>query len=174
MERLGLEAELLDPVAYGHSVDRLRQAQVVLPTFAQLTHPARIPKSVRQALLGVDPDQADPMNLFRVHWFNDDQRLGFADAPRHLVLPQALTVESPILVALGDRFPMIRAHKVLAAYSIAGPPPHHGSVRSYVAAGHLAIDRQLLSWWRCDLPTDDVPQHRFVASGHEPRALRVA
>jgi cysteine synthase len=42
--------------------------------------------------------------------------------PDHLVLPQALTgVAAPIIVALGDRFPMIRAHKVLAAYACLAP-----------------------------------------------------
>ena len=42
--------------------------------------------------------------------------------PEHLVLPTAFTgVEAPIVVALGDRFPMIAAHKVLAAYACLVP-----------------------------------------------------
>src|SRR6185312_13567590 len=67
-------------------------------------------------------DVADPLNLFRIHWFNGHSRAAQVDCPAHLVLPQALTgVEAPIVVMLGDRFPMIRAHKVLAAYACLAP-----------------------------------------------------
>ena len=42
--------------------------------------------------------------------------------PEHVVLPSSLTgVDSPILVVFGDRFPMITAHKVLAAYACLAP-----------------------------------------------------
>jgi cysteine synthase len=42
--------------------------------------------------------------------------------PGYVSLPRALTgVDAPILVALGDRFPMIQAHKVLAAYGCLVP-----------------------------------------------------
>ncbi len=44
------------------------------------------------------------------------------DVPDHLVLPRDLTgVDARIVVALGDRFPLIRAHKVLAAYGCLAP-----------------------------------------------------
>ncbi|MCQ7029754.1 hypothetical protein MRO55_24945, partial [Escherichia coli] len=60
-------------------------------------------------------------NLFRVHWYNDlaGDRV---DVPDHVVLTKELTgVDSPIIVAFGDRFPMITAHKVLAAYACLAP-----------------------------------------------------
>ena len=38
------------------------------------------------------------------------------------MLPRELTgVDSPIIVVFGDRFPMITAHKVLAAYACLAP-----------------------------------------------------
>jgi len=80
-----------------------------------------MPSRVEEALAAVDPDAAHPLNLFRVHWFNSpgDRRVA---VPEHVVLPPALTgVEAPIVVALGDRFPMIGAHKVLAAYGCLAP-----------------------------------------------------
>ena len=44
------------------------------------------------------------------------------DVPEHVVLPPELTgVDARIVVALGDRFPMIGAHKVLAAYGCLAP-----------------------------------------------------
>jgi cysteine synthase len=116
------ELAIANRAAYDRAVTHLRAAKVALPTFAQLAEPARIPDAVRAALAGVDPDAADPRNLFRVHWYNDGARTGRAVVPEHVVLGRALTgVSSPIVVALGDRFPLIRAHKVLAAYACLAP-----------------------------------------------------
>ena len=70
----------------------------------------------------MDADQADPWNLFRVHWYNDRDRAGQAAVPVHVVLPGELTgVDARIVVVLGEMFPMIRAHKVLAAYGCLVP-----------------------------------------------------
>jgi len=116
------ETAIADRGAYDRAVSHLRAARVALPTFAQLADPERIPPAVRAALAGTDPDTAHALNLFRVHWFNDASRTGRTDVPEHVVLPPALTgVAAPIVVALGDRFPMIRAHKVLAAYACLAP-----------------------------------------------------
>ena len=116
------ETTIADRGAYDRAVAHLKAARVALPTFAQLADPARIPEPVRASLAAVDPDAADPRNLFRVHWFNDAARTGRVAVPEHVVLPEALTgVPSPIIVALGDRFPLIRAHKVLAAYACLVP-----------------------------------------------------
>jgi cysteine synthase len=114
--------EVADRATYDRAVTRLRAARIVLPTFKQMAEPAKAGPARRAALVGVDPDAADPRNLFRVHWYNDAARTGTVDLPGHIVLPEALTgVPSPIVVALGDRFPMIHAHKVLAAYSCLAP-----------------------------------------------------
>jgi len=111
-----------DRTACQRTVERFRQTATVLPTFAQLAEPSSIPDSVREALAGVGPDAPDPRNLFRVHWHNAADRRGTVAVPDHVVLPAALTgVEAPIVVALGDRFPMIAAHKVLAAYACLVP-----------------------------------------------------
>jgi cysteine synthase len=111
-----------DRTAYERTMQRFRDTRTVLPTFAQLADPASIPAAARGALAGVDPDAPDARNLFRVHWHNAADRRGTAGVPQHVVLPSALTgVEAPIVVALGDRFPMIAAHKVLAAYACLVP-----------------------------------------------------
>ncbi len=62
-------------------------------------------------------DSTDPLNLFRLHWFNGYDG-GVRETPAWLELPSTLTgVPARILVVLGDTFPLISAHKVLAAYA---------------------------------------------------------
>jgi cysteine synthase len=119
---LGRESHVADAHVLERAVDRLREARVALPTFGQLANPALIPPGVRGALSTIEADDADPLNLFRVHWYNGASRVDAVDVPDLLVLPRELTgVEARIVVALGDRFPLIRAHKVLAAYGCLAP-----------------------------------------------------
>ena len=127
MPELGLEKSIVDAGAYRNSVRRYRERGIVLPTFAELEDPARIPDRVRAALGPVDPDAPHPLNLFRVHWHNDAARTGFVDVPAHLVLPPALTgVAAPIVVALGDRFPMIGTHKAVYRSTRSRGDSNHG------------------------------------------------
>ncbi len=122
MGRQGLERAIVDAAVYGRAVERFRDAKIVMPTFAQLADPLTIPDAISARLVNVEPDAPDPLNLFRVHWFNDRDRRGRVPVPQHLVLPKSLTgVDAPIIIALGNRFPMIAAHKVLAAYSCLAP-----------------------------------------------------
>jgi cysteine synthase A len=122
MQSLGLERELVDGEVYERSIGRFREYGYALPTFAQIADPRLIPTRVSEALRGIGPDDAHPLNLFRVHWFNDRRRIGTLAVPEHLILPRELTgVEAPIVVALGDRFPVIGSHKVMAAYGCLAP-----------------------------------------------------
>ena len=122
MTSLGLEHDVIDRDTYHRTVEWFRSAGILLPTFAQLAAPATLPAEILRSLAGVQPDEADPRNLFRVHWYNDRDRAGQAAVPVHVVLPAELTgVDARIVVALGDLFPMIRAHKVLAAYGCLVP-----------------------------------------------------
>jgi len=153
MKRLGLEREVVDRTAYDHAVHRFREAQITLPTFAELADPYRHLAGMQPLLAGVDPDEAHPLNLFRVHWYNGVVQRTAVPLPEHRILPPALTgVDAPIVVALGDRFPMIRAHKVLAAYGCLAPrivtgqfdPTAHRAVwpsTGNYARGGVAISR---------------------------------
>ena len=121
-DKFGLFDRIKDPSALARTIERFRERRIVLPTLAQLADPATIPDPVKGMLDSIDPDAKNPANLFRVHWFNDASRTGTADVPGYLELPGDLTgVDARILVVLGNRFPMIRAHKVLAAYACLAP-----------------------------------------------------
>ena len=109
---------IVDGAVYENAVAHLRAARVVLPTFSELADPATIENGVLKATAGIAPDAAHPANLFRIHWHNDEARTGLTDTPGHIVLDQSFTgIAAPIVVVLGDRFPMICAHKVLPAYA---------------------------------------------------------
>jgi cysteine synthase len=155
MARLGLERNVVDQRVLDRTIARLRQEQVLLPTIRQLQSPGTIPDGVAARCAEVDPDAAHPLNLFRVHWFNDASRRGLVDVPDHIELPSELTgVEARIVLALGNRFPMIRAHKVLAAYGCLVPrlitgqfdPGHHRAIwpsTGNYCRGGVAISRIL-------------------------------
>ena len=116
--RFGLADRVVDAVALANSVRRFRERGITLPTFAELADPTSIdPGNVGDA----DPQGPDARNLWRNHWYNDLSGTR-VDVPEHVVLPPEFTgVASPIIVVFGDRFPMITAHKVLAAYACLAP-----------------------------------------------------
>ncbi len=172
MPRLGLEKELVDASVYANTVQRFRERRIALPTFAQLADPSLIPDKVRAALAAVGPDDASPLNLFRVQWYNDASRTGLQAVPAHVELPRSLTgVDARIVVALGDRFPMIAAHKVLAAYGCLAPrvitgqfdPTHHLAVwpsTGNYCRGGVAISRIMACRGVAVLP-EGMSQERF-------------
>jgi cysteine synthase A len=122
MPHLGLNTEIVDQQTYANSVQRFRDAKIALPKFSELADPSTIPASITAKLAGVDPQSAHPLNLFRVHWFNDRTGRERASLPVHVVLPESLTgVKAKIVVLFGKPFPMITAHKVLAAYACLAP-----------------------------------------------------
>jgi len=104
------------------TVDFFRTRHVLLPTFEELANPQQIPPPILKQLASIDPADAHPLNLFRVHWHNPATGRAVQSVPEYVELPSALTgVKARIVVALGNRFPLIRAHKVLPAYACLVP-----------------------------------------------------
>jgi cysteine synthase len=94
-----------------------KEKGVILPTISELKNPHSISEDIKNKVLKLDKDAMDPANLFRVHWFNKRDHSKFLDVPEHIVLPSEFTgVDAKIIVNLGRYFPLITAHKVLAAY----------------------------------------------------------
>jgi cysteine synthase len=117
-----LPGDIVDEAVLTRTVQRFRERAIALPTFRELADPSTMAAPQRAAIAAADPDAADPANLWRVHWFNAADRRGVVAVPEHLVLPSSLTgVAAPIVVVLGRLFPLIRAHKVLAAYACLVP-----------------------------------------------------
>ena len=155
MNPFQLPEEIQDRSTYDRAVAHLREAGIRLPLLSELTNAPQALNDVYEKLNQVHADAPDPRNLYRVHWFNDRARTGLTDTPEFVRLPKALTgVDAQIIVALGDRFPMIGAHKVLAAYGCLVPrlvsgafdPGHHRAVwpsTGNYCRGGIAISRIL-------------------------------
>ncbi len=170
--QLGLEHEIVDAATLERTAARFREAGVVLPTFAQVADPAGAPEQIHRALAGIGPDERHPLNLFRVHWFNGASRRELVAVPDHLVLPKELTgVDATIVVALGNRFPLIATHKVLAAYGCLAPrlvsgrfdPTSHRAIwpsTGNYCRGGVAISRLLGCHGVAVLP-EGMSQERF-------------
>lgn len=113
----GLETAIVDQDAYDRNVERLHNIGLVLPRISDLADPPANLTAKMAEISDADPDAPDMRNLFRVHWHNGEDRRSLVPVPEHIVLPESLTgVKAKIVVALGNRFPMINTHKVLAAY----------------------------------------------------------
>ena len=159
--QFGLADTVVDEAVLRTSARRFRERGIVMPTFAQLADPHGVPPT---AVGDADPQAADPRNLWRVHWYNDLQGRR-VEVPEHVVLPPELTgIESPVLVVLGNRFPMISTHKVLAAYGCLAPrvvtgqfdPTCHRAIwpsTGNYARGGIAISRLMASRGVAILPT---------------------
>ncbi len=153
INQFGLADSVVDEASLANSVARFREQGIVLPTFGQLADPSTVDASITA---GIDKNAPSPANLWRVHWYNDLAGDRVA-VPDHVVLPKALTgVDAPIIVAFGDRFPMITAHKVLAAYACLAPrvvtgqfdPTRHRAIwpsTGNYARGGIAISRIMAS-----------------------------
>ena len=152
-ESLGLYEDVVDVAARDRTVKRFRERGIRLPTFAQLADPASAAGGAAPDLAEVGADDVDARNLWRVHWYNDATRESRAEVPGYLEVPGELTgIDAKILIALGNRFPMIRAHKVLAAYACLAPrivagrfdPTEHRAIwpsTGNYARGGVAISR---------------------------------
>ncbi len=108
--------------------DYFKKKGIILPTVSELSNPHSINEDLINKLKSLDKDAMDPLNLFRVHWFNNRDHSNFSKVPEHIVLPSEFTgVEAKIIVNIGRLFPLITAHKVLAAYGCLLPRILNGS-----------------------------------------------
>ena len=102
---------------------RAKERGVVVPTFAQMKDPTKIPAEIREKLGGVGLWDVDASNLFRISWNNEPVETGGGfGGVNYIELPSSLTgVDARILALVGKWFPT-GAHKVGAAFGCLVPP----------------------------------------------------
>ncbi len=155
------------------AIKQAKQQGIVMPTFAQMINPEKIPAKVRSRLREIGLWDLDPANLFRINWHNTPSTEGgeFGEV-NYLELPSSLTgVSARIIVLLGKWFPT-GTHKVGAAYGCLAPQLVTGgfdparqkavwpSTGNYCRGG--AYDSNLLSCESIAILPEGMSQERFA------------
>jgi len=171
MATLGLETTIQSREIFNQTRKRLREHGIKLPKFKELCSPSTIDETILSELEKVSPNAPDPRNLFRIHWYNRPEG-GTSNCPHYIALPKALTgVDATILVMVGANFPMIQAHKVLAAYGCLAPrlvtgqfdPTQHRAIwpsTGNYCRGGIAVSRIMDCHGVAILP-EEMSQERF-------------
>jgi cysteine synthase A len=104
------------------TVQRARERNIIVPTFAQMKDPALIPDAVKEKLGDVGLWDVNSLNLFRITWKNEPVATGGGfGGVNYVELPQSLTgVQARIICLVGKWFPT-GAHKVGATFGCLAP-----------------------------------------------------
>ncbi len=155
-----------------NTIQRFREKQIILPTFAQMRNPELIPKGIHKALKNIGLWDLHPLNLFRITWKNEPKAFGgdFGKV-NYLEIPQELTgVRAKIVMMAGKWFPT-GAHKVGAAYGCLAPriiagefdPTRHKAVwpstGNYCRGG--AFDSALMGCQAVAILPEEMSRERF-------------
>jgi cysteine synthase A len=99
------------------TIQRCRERNIIIPTFAQQRDPSKIPQKIKDRLAKVALWDIDPANLFRITWKNEPVKQGGGfNNGNWIEFPRALTgVPARIIGIVGKHFPT-GAHKVGAAF----------------------------------------------------------
>jgi cysteine synthase len=104
------------------AIQRARERNIIIPTYAQMKDPSKIPAKVKEELAKIGLWDLHPRNLFRINWHNEPKSSGGQfGGVNVLELPSSLTgVPARIVAIVGKWFPT-GAHKVGAAFSCLVP-----------------------------------------------------
>ncbi len=104
------------------AVQRARERNIIIPTFAQMKNPALIPDDIKAELGNIGLWDVHPRNLFRITWHNEPVPHGGGFGGVNIIeLPSSLTgVPARIIALVGKWFPT-GAHKVGAAFGCLAP-----------------------------------------------------
>ena len=122
MAKLGLERRVVNQDILNNTIKRFRERGIKLPTFEELSDPAKISKERLSKIFEVDSNKPESLNLFKINWFNTSNGDTFSDLPAYVEIPREISgVDARIIVMVGAFFPMVQCHKVLAAYGCLAP-----------------------------------------------------
>ena len=104
------------------TIERARERDIIIPTFAQMKDPTLIPGKIKEQLRGIGLWDITSRNLFRITWKNEPvpQGGGF-NGVNYLEYPKSLTgVQARIIGLVGKWFPT-GSHKVGATFGCLVP-----------------------------------------------------
>jgi cysteine synthase len=104
------------------TIQRVRERNIIIPTFAQMRKPELIPDKIKEQLKGIGLWDLDPRNLFRITWHNEPKaKGGLFGGLNYIEFPESLTGTPARIVALVGKWFPTGAHKVGAAFGCLVP-----------------------------------------------------
>ena len=112
----------VDETRRERAVQRAREQNIFIPSFAQMKDPNLIPNRIKEELGQIGLWDVTPRNLFRITWKNEAVEYGGGfGGVNYIEFPSSLTgVEARIIALVGKWFPT-GAHKVGAAFGCLVP-----------------------------------------------------
>lgn len=112
----------LDKEHRQRAVQRVRERNIIIPTFAQMKDPSFIPADIKEQLSSIGLWDVNPRNLFRITWKNEPRAHGGGfNSINFIEFPPSFTgIDARIVALVGKWFPT-GAHKVGAAFGCLVP-----------------------------------------------------
>jgi len=112
----------IDEKVLEKTVQRCRERNIIIPTFAQQKDPTTVATAIKERLANVGLWDVDPVNLFRITWKNEpvERGGGFNDGNWMEFPPELTGVPARIVGLIGKYFPT-GSHKVGAGFGCLVP-----------------------------------------------------
>lgn len=100
-----------------NTIKRCRERDIIIPTYEEMSHPEKIPQSIKDELKKIGLWDLHSRNLFRITWKNEPAKTGgsFGEVNRLEIPPELSGVKARIIILIGKYFPT-GAHKVGATF----------------------------------------------------------
>ena len=105
-----------------NTLQRAKDKNLLIPTLAQMKNPDLIPEEIKEKLKNVGLWDIDPLNLFRISWYNEPTEIGGGyTGVNYIELPEEITGVKARIIAISGRYFPTGAHKVGAAFGCLVP-----------------------------------------------------
>ncbi len=112
----------INPEILEKNIAYCREKKIVLPTFAMMKDPEKIPASIKAQLKEIGLWDLHSANLFRISWKNEQKdEGGLFGGANHIVLPPELTGCRANIIMMSGRWFPTGAHKVGATFGCLAP-----------------------------------------------------
>ena len=116
-----IDLQILDE-RRARAAKRARERNIIIPTFAEMKDPKKVPDKIKKALAKVGLWDLDPLNLYRIHWKNEPVADGGGfGGVNYMELPSSLTGVPARIIALVGKWMPTGSHKVGAAFACLVP-----------------------------------------------------
>jgi cysteine synthase len=112
----------IDNTRRARAIQRVRERNIIIPTFSQMKNPSLVPGKVKGRLTSIGLWDIHPYNLFRISWKNEPVPFGgdFRGL-NYIEFPQSITGTPARIIALVGKWFPTGAHKVGAAFGCLVP-----------------------------------------------------